>query len=510
MLARGANRQKEMAIRIALGAARGRIVRQLLTESLMLASAGGLLGLLLASWGSGVLVRLSDGSLPIPEPIGIDQWAFGFTLLVSFAAGIVAGIAPAFQFSASDTSETLKQGTGRGGSSVRQGTRKALVISEVVLSIILLIGAGLMIRSFWKLQQVDPGFNTNNTVAMSLGLPTTKYPEPHQHVAFFDRVLEQVRILPGVVSAGATTTLPLSGSGSTQPFTIEGRPAGLVAEQPTAKVRYISPDYFQTMAIPLRQGRFFNEQDREKGAQVVIISETMARQFWPGESPLGKQLTPSFHLQQGPREVVGVVGDVKAGMDADLTAVMYMSYKQAPRPYMTIVARTAGDPQNFIPAISKAVYGVDPEQALWNVRTMEQVRTASVSERRFNMTLLMIFAGLALLLAAVGVYGVMNYSVTLRRRELGIRLALGARPGDVLRLVLGQGLSLTLIGVGVGLAAAYALTRLMESLLYGISATDFLTFFSVSAVLLVVGLLATYLPARRATKVDPMIALRSE
>jgi putative ABC transport system permease protein len=511
MLARGANRQKEMAIRIALGAGRGRIVRQLLTESLMLASAGGLLGLLLANWGSGLLVRMSDGSLPIPEQIGIDQWAFGFTLLVSLAAGVIAGIAPAFQFSAADTSETLKQGTGRsGGSSVRQGTRKALVISEVVLSIILLVGAGLMIRSFWKLQQVDPGFNTSNTLALSLGLPTTKYPEPHQHAAFFDRVLEQVRTLPGVVSAGATTTLPLSGGGSTQPFTIEGRPAGLVAEQPTAKVRYISPDYFQTMAIPLRQGRFFNEQDREKGAQVVIISETMARQFWPGESPLGKQLTPSFHLQQGPREVIGVVGDVKAGLDTDLTAVMYMSYKQAPRPYMTIVARTASDPQNLIPAISKAVYEVDREQALWNVRTMEQVMTASVSGRRFNMTLLMIFAGLALLLAAVGVYGVMNYSVTLRRRELGIRLALGAQPGDVLRLVLGQGLSLTLIGVGAGLAAAYALTRLMESLLYGISATDFLTFFSVSAVLLIVGLLASYLPARRATKVDPMIALRSE
>jgi predicted permease len=511
MLARGANRQKEIAIRIALGATRGRIVRQLLSETVLLAVAGGLLGLLLAGWGSELLVRLSSGSLPNSGEIGMDRWAFGFTLLISLSAGIVAGIAPAFQLSASNTSETLKQGTGRtGGSSAKQRTRKALVISEVALSLLLLIGAGLMIRSFWKLQQVNPGFDTRNILAMSLGLPTTKYPEAHQHVAFFDRVLEEVRAIPGVESAGATTTLPLSGGGSTQPLTIEGRATQLVAEQPTAKVRYISPDYFGAMGIPLRQGRFFSDQDRQDGVQVVIISEAMARQFWPGEDPIGKRLTPSFHLQQGPREVVGVVGDVKAGLDADLAPVMYMSYRQAPRPYMTIVARTASDPQSFTQTISKAIYTVDQEQALWNVRTMQQVLTSSVSGRRFNMTLLITFAGLALVLAAVGVYGVMNYSVTLRRRELGIRLALGAQTGDVLRLVLGQGLLLTLTGVGAGLVAAYGLTRLMESLLYGVTATDLLTFVSVSGVLVAVGLLASYLPARRATKVDPMIALRSE
>ena len=323
-------------------------------------------------------------------------------------------------------------------------------------------------------------------------------------------MLEQVGATPGVVSVGATTTLPLTGSGSTQPFTIEGRPQQLVAEQPTAKVRYVSPDYFRTMGIPLRQGRFFTDQDRDNSVPVVVISETMARQFWKGEDPIGKRLTPSFHLQQGPREIVGVVGDVKTGLDADTAAAMYISYKQAPRPYMTIVARTVSDPQAMTQAISRAVYGVDKEQALWNVRTMEQVLASSVSDRRFNMTLLMVFAGLALILATVGVYGVMNYSVTLRKRELGIRLALGAQTGDVMRLVLGQGLMLTLTGVGVGLVAAYGLTRLMESLLYGITATDLLTFASVSGILVVVGLLASYLPARRATKVDPMIALRSE
>jgi putative ABC transport system permease protein len=511
MLARGANRKKEIAIRIALGAARSRIVRQLLTESILLSTAGGVLGLLLAGWGSQVLVQMSSGSLPIPREISMDRWALGFTLLLSFAAGIVAGIAPAFQLSAAETSETLKQGTGRnGGSSASQRTRKALVIAEVILSLILLIGAGLMIRSFWKLQQVNPGFDTSNTLVMGVGLPATKYTDPQQQAVFFDRVLEQISALPGVVSAGSTTTLPLSGSGSTQPFTIQGRPEPLVAEQPTAKMRYISPDYFRAMGIPLRQGRFFNDQDRDKGTQVLIISETMAQQFWPGEDPIGKRLTPSFHLEAGAREIVGVVGDVKAGLDADTAPVMYMPYKQAPRSRMMLVARTTSNPQNFTQAISRAIQAIDNEQALWNVRTMEQVLTNSVSGRRFNMTLLITFAGLALVLAAVGVYGVMNYSVTLRRRELGIRLALGAQRGDVLRLVLGQGLTLTFIGIGVGLIAAYGLTRLMESLLYGVSATDYLTFISVSGVLLVVGLLASYLPARRATKVDPMIALRSE
>jgi putative ABC transport system permease protein len=511
MLARGANRQKEIAIRIALGAARSRIVRQLLTESVLLAVVGGILGLLLAGWGIELLVRLSSGSLPDHSEIGIDKWALGFTLLVSFSAGIVAGIAPAFQFSSPETSEALKQGTGRtGGSSVKQRTRKALVISEVALSLILLIGAGLMIRSFWKLQNVDPGFDTSNILTMSLGTSPTKYSDPHQQAAFFDRVLEQVKALPGVVDVGSTTTLPLTGGGSTQPFTVEGRPEQAVAEQPTAKTRYISPDYFRAMGIPLRQGRFFSDQDRENGVPVVIISEAMARRFWPGQDPVGKRLTPSFHLQQGAREIVGVVGDVKAGLDSDVSATMYMSYKQSPRPYMTIVARTASDPQNFIQPISKAIYTVDKEQALWDVRTMEQVMAESVSGRRFNMTLLIAFAALALVLAAVGVYGVMNYSVMLRRRELGIRIALGARAVDVLRLILGQGLALTLIGVGVGLAGAYGLTRLMASLLYGVPATDSLTFISVSGVLVAVGILASYLPARRATKVDPMIALRSE
>ena len=510
MLARGANRQKEIAVRIALGAGRARLIRQLLTESVLLAITGGLLGLLLAVWGSKMLVRL--GSLPNSGDIGVDTWALGFTVLVSFAAGIVIGIVPALQFTRASISETLKQGAGRtGGSPMKQHTRKALVISEVALSLVLLIGAGLMIRSFWKLQNVDPGFDTSNTLTMSVQLTPIRYSEPHQQLAFLDRAIEQIRAVPGVVSVGATSTIPLAGSGSTQPFSIEGRPTGAIAEQAMAQTRYISSDYFKTIGIPLLQGRTFSDHDRDNSVPVVIISEAMARRFWPGENPIGKRLTPSFHLEQGAREIVGIVGDVKSrGLDADAAAMMYLPYKQSPRPWISFVVRTVSNPESSIQSVSTAIYSIDKEQALTDVLTMEQVLTQSLSGRRFNMTLLLTFAGVALLLAAVGVYGVMNYTVTLRRRELGIRMALGAKTRDVLRLVLGQGLVLTLIGVGAGLIAAYALTRLMASLLYGVTATDYLTFATVSAVLIAVGLAASYVPARRATKVNPTIALRAE
>jgi putative ABC transport system permease protein len=510
MLARGANRTKEIAVRIALGAGRARLVRQLLTESVLLAITGGVLGLLLAELGSKLLVRL--GSLPNSGDIGIDSWALGFTLLVSFAVGILIGIVPALQFSRSSVSETLKQGSGRtGGSAIKQHTRKALVISEVALSLVLLIGAGLMIRSFWKLQNVDPGFDTRNGLTMSVVLNYIRYSEPRQWLAFCDRAIEQIRAVPGVVSVGATTKVPLTGGGSTQPFTIEGRPAGAIAEQPMAQTRYVTPDYFQTIGIPLRQGRFFDDHDRDKSVPVIIISEAMARRFFPGENPVGKRLTPSFHLEQGPREIVGVVGDVKTnGLDVDSSAMMYLAYKQSPLPFVSFVVRTGSNPESLIQPVSRAIYSIDKEQALTDVQTLDQVLSKSLSDRRFNMTLLLTFAGVALLLAAVGVYGVMNYTVTLRRRELGIRMALGAARRDVLRLVLRQGLTLTLIGVVAGLISAYALTRLMASLLYGVRATDYLTFGSVAAVLIAVGLAASYVPARRATKVNPTIALRAE
>jgi putative ABC transport system permease protein len=345
---------------------------------------------------------------------------------------------------------------------------------------------------------------------MSISLSPLKYAEPRQRAAFYDRVLEEISTLPGVVSAGATTTLPLVGSGSVQPFTIEGRPEQSVAEQPAADVRSVSPDYFRAMSIPLKRGRTFSERDREDGVPVVIISESMARRFWPSEDALGKRLTLSFSKEQGPREIVGIVGDVKGGLDSDVRPTAYVSYKQIPRPFMTFVARTSSDPKNSIQPISRAIYAIDKDEALRDVGTLDEVFASSLSGRRFSMTLLMSFAALALILAAIGVYGVMNYSVVLRRRELGIRIALGAQTADVLRLVLRQGLALTLAGVGAGLLGAFALTHLMASLLYGVTATDSLTFAGVSGVLLAVGVLASYLPARRATKVDPMNALRAE
>jgi predicted permease len=510
MLARGANRQKEMAVRIALGAGRARLIRQLLTESVLLAVTGGLLGLLLAVWGSKMLVQL--GELPNSGNIGIDTWALGFTLLVSFAAGIIIGIVPALQFTKTSISESLKQGSGRtGGSPIKQHTRKALVVSEVALSLVLLIGAGLMIRSFWKLQNVNPGFDTSDALTMSIVLNWSRYSEPHQRLAFVDRAVEQIRAVPGVVSVGTTTKVPLTGGGSTQPFSVEGRPAGSIAEQPMAQTRYITPDYFRAIGISLRQGRFFTDHDRDNSVPVVIISEAMARRFWPGENPIGKRLTPSFHSEQGAREIVGVVSDVRStGLDVDAAAMMYMPFKQAPMPFMSFVVRTSSNPESLIQPVSRAIYSIDKEQALTNVETLDQVLRKSLSSRRFNMTLLLTFAGVALMLAAVGVYGVMNYTVTLRRRELGIRMALGAQKTDVLRLVVGQGLTLTLIGVAAGLISAYGLTRLMASLLYGVTATDYLTFGSVSAVLIAVGLAASYLPARRATRVNPTIALRAE
>ena len=402
MLARGANRQKEIAVRIALGAGRARLVRQLLTESVLLAVTGGVLGLLLAVWGSRMLVRLGD--LPNSGDIGIDIWALGFTLLVSFAAGIIIGIVPALQFTRTSISDTLKQGSGRtGGSSIKQHTRKALVISEVALSLVLLIGAGLMIRSFWKLQNVDPGFDTSNALTMSVVLTPIRYSEPHQRLAFADRAIEQIRAVPGVVSVGATTRIPLAGGGSTQPFSVEGRPAGVIAEQPMAQTRYISPDYFRALGVPLRHGRFFSDHDRDNSVPVVIISEAMARRFWPGENPVGKRLTPSFHLEQGAREIVGVVGDVKtSGLDVDSSAMMYLPFKQVPLPFISFVVRTASNPESLIQPVSKAIYSIDKEQALTDVQTMEQVLVASLSGRRFNMTLLLTFAGVALVLAAVG------------------------------------------------------------------------------------------------------------
>lgn len=512
LLARAAGRSREIAVRTALGASRSRIIRQLLSESMLLGVIGGAVAVGLAKLGVGALVRLAGSSLPEADSIGIDAGVLGFTLAASLIAGLAAGLAPAWQLASGDINSSLKEGSGRtAGDRKKQRTRTVLVTLEMALSLVLLIGAGLLIRSFWDLQHVNPGFETGNILTMSMWLPKTKYSEPLKQSAFFESVLRDCRGLAGVVAAGATDNIPLGGGGSVQPFTIEGRPAPPISLQPTANARVITPDYFRVMGIPLQQGRVFTDLDGPENAQTVIISQSMAQRFWPGENPIGKRLIPSFYTKEGPREIVGVVGDVRAdALSTDGAATMYYPFRQTPTPLMTLVVKTASDPAAATSAVLSVIHSIDDEQAVQDVATMEQVTASSLSQQRFNMILLGIFAGLALVLASVGIYGVISYSVSQRAREIGVRLALGASGGEIMKMVLGQGMAMAGAGIGVGLAAGFGLTRLISGLLYGVGATDVATFAGVSLTLAIIALLACYIPARRAVKVEPMIALRYE
>jgi putative ABC transport system permease protein len=508
LLARATVRQKEIAIRTALGASRGRIARQLLTESVLLALVGGAVGVLLAQWGIGSLLALAPQQLPRVKDVTLDASALGFTLLVTLLTGVIFGLVPALQSSRPNLNETLKEG-GRGTTGGHHRVRAGLVVTEVALALVLLIGAGLLIRSFYRLQQVNPGFNPSNALAITVSLPGRKYPQPEQRAAFFTQLIEKVSALPGVVAVGASQTLPIQGD-YLLGFIIQGRPPYAPGEDPSTNYYSVTPDYFKSMGIPLLKGRVFTEQDRTGATRVAIINEEMAKRYFPDEDPIGKRI----HVTQGPetfREIVGIVGDVKQyGLARPTTLQTYEPALQAPFSSMTLVVRANG---NLVPlggAIRSQVLAIDKEQPISRIRPLEQVVAESVSKQRFSMLLLGIFAGVALVLAAVGLYGVMSYSVTQRTHEIGIRTALGAKQTDVLKLVVGQGMMLALTGVGIGLLAAFALTRLMSVLLFGVSATDPLTFVAIPAVLTVVALAACFVPARRATKVDPMIALRYE
>ncbi|HEX8144775.1 MAG TPA: ABC transporter permease [Pyrinomonadaceae bacterium] len=513
LLARAASRQKEIAIRTALGASRLRVIRQLLTESVLLALVGGAAGMLLALWGIDALGALIPENIPRANEIGVDAGMLGFTLIISLLTGLVFGLAPALQASRTDINESLKEG-GRGASTGlrRNRFRSLLVVSEIALALVLLIGAGLLIRSFMRLQQVSPGFEPASVVAMEIVLPAiapSNYAKPEQQAAFFQQALERMQTLPGVQAAAVVSSLPLSGAFESTDIIIEGRPNPPSGQEPQANYTMISADYFRVMSIPLMKGRTVSERDTKDAPAVVVVSETLAGRYWPNEEAIGKRLTMGF--EKTPREVVGVVGDVRQNsLDVETPLAVYLPYQQFPYAGMTLVVRTASDPQTMASVARREVQTIDQSLPVSNVRSMEEVVSNSVSQRRFSMTLLGLFATVALLLAAVGIYGVMAYSVAERVHEIGIRIALGAQGRDILRLIVGQGMILTLAGVALGLAGAFLLTRLMSSLIYGVSATDPLTFAGVSLSLSAVALLACYIPARRATRVDPMEALRYE
>jgi putative ABC transport system permease protein len=519
-LAKTFSRSKEFAIRAALGASRARVLQQSLTETVVLSLAGGALGLLFARAGTTLITNFLSDNLPRSTEIGLDAWVLCFTLFVSLLTGILAGLAPAFRLSKTDLNEALKQGLGRtdsdsGGTRVRN----LLVVSEVALSLILLIGAGLMIRSLWLLRGVNPGFDASNVLTMNVQVPPTKFATPLQQFQFFDRTLNQVRALPGVESAGVIDDLPLTGGGSHQPILIEGHPAVPMSEQPEVDVRVISPGYLQALRVPLRRGRALDSSDTPDRPAVVLISETMAKRFWPNEDALGKHLTMSF-LPGKSREIVGIVGDIKLdALDiAEPSATLYVPVSQVGVPLMggwrsfpmSLVVRATLPPASLVAPITSTIHQIDAQTPLLQVSTMDEILANSLSQRRFNMLLFAAFAGLALLLAAVGIYSVLAYAVRRRFREIGIRMALGAEIVDVLRMVVFEGMLPTLIGVGIGLAGALALGRLLSNLIYGVQASDPLTFAAVSLLLTVVALFACLVPAYRATKVEPIKALRDE
>ncbi|HEY0003690.1 MAG TPA: ABC transporter permease [Pyrinomonadaceae bacterium] len=513
LLARAVTREKEIAIRSALGAARFRIIRQLLTESLLLALLGGVLGLLLAMWGVDLLVALSPPNLLPLGGTGVSLRILGFTLVVSLLTGIIFGLAPALQISRPDLNESLKTGgKGTAGGTARQRVRNTLVVVEVALALLLLTGSGLLIRSLVRLQSVNPGFDAANVLTARVLLPNSKYGEEHQRVAFFRELLERVERIPGVRSAGAISFLPLTGPGAATSFRIEGRPEPPPGEKLTLDVRVVDQNYFRTMSIPLLKGRNFNAREMNEAAHVVIINEALARKHFPGEDPIGKRLTINMKgPENAPSEIIGVVGDVKhAGLDIEPRGMSYWPHAELAYPFMTLVIRTETDPQGIASSVQREVRAMDKDQPLADVRTMETVLADSVARARFSTLLLSIFAGVALLLSAVGIYGVMAYSVSQRTHEIGIRMALGAQARDILRLVVRQGMLLVLLGVVIGLGASFALTRFMKSLLFGIEAHDPLTLLSVSLILAAIALLACLIPAHRATKVDPMIALHYE
>ncbi|HEX8354383.1 MAG TPA: ABC transporter permease [Pyrinomonadaceae bacterium] len=513
LMARSAGRRKEMALRAALGAGRPRIIRQLLTESLLLAVIGGALGLLISGWCVEALVALSPPNLIGAGQVGVNMTVLAFTLGVSLLTGLAFGVVPAVETSRLNLSETLKESSrgSVGGGHAGRALRGALVVIEIALSLVLLVGAGLMVRSFMRLQAVNPGFDASNLLTMRVMLPQAKYTEPGRQIEFFRRATERIRALPGVRSASVVSALPFADIGSATSFTVEGRPAPAAGERLTTDVRVADENYFRTMNIPVVAGRTFTEQEAVEDRRVAVVNEAMARRYFPGDDPVGKRILVSMAGEPVPTEIIGVVGDARYDkLEGELRPMVYWTPPRLTYPSMTFVVRTGGDPASLGPAAVLEIRSVDKEQPVSDVRTMESWLAESTARTRFGTLLLGAFACAALLLAAVGVYGVISYSVAQRRNEIGIRMALGAQGRDVVRLVVGQGMMPVLAGVGLGLLGALALTRVLSGLLYGVAATDPATFAANALLLTAVSLAACYIPARRATRVDPLTALRRE
>jgi putative ABC transport system permease protein len=513
LLARATARTREIAIRAALGAGRNRLVKQLLTESFLLALIAGVLGLLLALWGSEILVRMSAENLPRVSEIHVDGVAAAFTLGIAVLTGLLFGLAPALHVSHSNIVDSLKEGAlAATASKARFGLRSSLVVVEMALALVLLVSAGLLIRSLVGMQRVDPGFDAKNVMTASIDIPDAKYSDP-QKAEFFRNLIPKLGVLPGIQSAAAVYPLPMGGDEIETTFEIDGHPVSK-SEEPVSSLRAVTPNYFATMRIPLLEGRDFDGREEAASTPVTIINEALARKFFPGENSIGKHIKPGVSAGSGEpvmREIVGVVGNVKfRDLTADWTPESYVPASQLPWDSMTLVVRSAQDPHSVAKMITDTVQSMDPDIPAYAPKTVEEYLDGTLSVPRFNTVLLALFAGLAMLLTAVGLYGVISYSVAQRTHEIGIRMALGAKPDHMLRHIVGQGLKLGLLGVGIGFLVAIGLTHFLSSLLFGITATDPVSFAGVIFLLLVVVLLACYLPARRAMRVDPMIALRHE
>jgi putative ABC transport system permease protein len=508
LLAHATGREKEIAIRACLGAGRIRIIGQLLAESLVLAILGGVAGLLIASWTTDLILAISPEVLPRTSLVELNLPVLVFTFALSILTGLVFGLLPALQVSRTDLRDALKDGGRAGSGARRRRLRAGLVVTELGLAMVLLVGSGLLIRSFFLMLDVPPGFNPQNVLTSVLWLPDSKYSEDEQIASVYERVLDEVRAIPGVRRASAVLSVPMGGASARFSFSIEGRPDPPPGQELRAGFQPVSPDYFKTMEIPLREGRDIGVRDHADALPVAVINQTMKNRFWPDEDAVGERISYDDETWV---EIVGIVEDIRfEGLDRDPRPEIYVPYRQVPLRFMTLAIRTESDPLDLASAVRSRVLSVDPDLPVFKVMSMEQLLGDSVAQPRFNMFLLGTFAGVALLLAAVGIYGLTSYTVGQRTHEIGIRMAMGARVNDVLGLVVRQGMLLTLGGLGVGLCVAWALTRVLSAFLYGVTATDPLTFVAVSVLLGLVSLVAVFVPAYRATRMDPLTALRYE